>query len=165
MATVTTTPQAAKGGSFLLESPQPSDVFTPADLTDDQKIDRAIGGRVRDEGSISARQRSGSEEARADARAGEKGRRTWFVERRDPRSVRRRGSGQSSDHGAHRKAFHLRRLCGNAWSARRNRNFANRLFRHRRTEEKISAQAGHRRNGLARIAFRSRRRARTRKTR
>ena len=38
MATVTTTPQAAKGGSFLLESPQPSDVFTPADLTDDQKL-------------------------------------------------------------------------------------------------------------------------------
>src|SRR2546427_198934 len=29
---------AAKGGSFLLESPQPSDVFTPADLTDDQKL-------------------------------------------------------------------------------------------------------------------------------
>jgi alkylation response protein AidB-like acyl-CoA dehydrogenase len=38
MATVTTTPQAAKGGSFLLESPQPSDVFTPADLTDDQRL-------------------------------------------------------------------------------------------------------------------------------
>ena len=38
MATVTTTPQAAKGGSFLLESPQPSEVFTPADLTDDQRL-------------------------------------------------------------------------------------------------------------------------------
>jgi alkylation response protein AidB-like acyl-CoA dehydrogenase len=38
MATATLTKQAAKGGSFLLESPQPSDVFTPADLTDDQKL-------------------------------------------------------------------------------------------------------------------------------
>jgi len=38
MATVTTTPQAAKGGSFLLESPQSSDVFTPADLSDDQRL-------------------------------------------------------------------------------------------------------------------------------
>jgi alkylation response protein AidB-like acyl-CoA dehydrogenase len=38
MATATTTPQAAKGGSFLLESAQASDVFTPADLTDDQKL-------------------------------------------------------------------------------------------------------------------------------
>jgi alkylation response protein AidB-like acyl-CoA dehydrogenase len=39
MATATfTTKTAAKGGSFLLESPQPSDVFTPADLTDDQKL-------------------------------------------------------------------------------------------------------------------------------
>jgi alkylation response protein AidB-like acyl-CoA dehydrogenase len=38
MATAATTPHAAKGGSFLLESPQPSDVFTPADLNDDQKL-------------------------------------------------------------------------------------------------------------------------------
>jgi alkylation response protein AidB-like acyl-CoA dehydrogenase len=38
MATATLTKQAAKGGSFLLESAQPSDVFTPADLTDDQKL-------------------------------------------------------------------------------------------------------------------------------
>ena len=38
MATATTTPHAAKGGSFLLESPQASDVFTPADLNDDQKL-------------------------------------------------------------------------------------------------------------------------------
>ncbi|HEY2459991.1 MAG TPA: acyl-CoA dehydrogenase family protein [Candidatus Acidoferrum sp.] len=38
MATATVTKTAAKGGSFLLESPQPQDVFTPADLTDDQKL-------------------------------------------------------------------------------------------------------------------------------
>jgi alkylation response protein AidB-like acyl-CoA dehydrogenase len=38
MATVTATPRAAKGGSFLLESPQPADIFTPADLTDDQRL-------------------------------------------------------------------------------------------------------------------------------
>src|SRR5258708_10590858 len=38
MATATLTKPAARGGSFLLESPQPSDVFTPADLTDDQRL-------------------------------------------------------------------------------------------------------------------------------
>src|SRR6266571_5348679 len=38
MATSTLPKPAAKGGSFLLESPQPSDVFTPSDLTDDQKL-------------------------------------------------------------------------------------------------------------------------------
>jgi alkylation response protein AidB-like acyl-CoA dehydrogenase len=38
MATATLTKPAAKGGSFLLESPKPGDVFTPADLTDDQKL-------------------------------------------------------------------------------------------------------------------------------
>ena len=38
MATATITPKASKGGSFLLESPQPGDVFTPADLNDDQRL-------------------------------------------------------------------------------------------------------------------------------
>ena len=38
MATSILTKTAAKGGSFLLESPRAEDVFTPADLTDDQKL-------------------------------------------------------------------------------------------------------------------------------
>src|SRR5215475_10992438 len=38
MATATLNRSAAKGGSFLLESPAAADVFTPADLTDDQKL-------------------------------------------------------------------------------------------------------------------------------
>ncbi|MDQ1410563.1 MAG: hypothetical protein QOJ41_2298 [Acidobacteriaceae bacterium] len=38
MATATTTPPGTKGGSFLLESPRPEDVFTPADLNDDQRL-------------------------------------------------------------------------------------------------------------------------------
>ena len=38
MATTVVTKAAAKGGSFLLESPRPEDVFTPADLSDDQKL-------------------------------------------------------------------------------------------------------------------------------
>ena len=38
MATSILSKPAAKGGSFLLESPAPQDIFTPADLTDDQKL-------------------------------------------------------------------------------------------------------------------------------
>jgi butyryl-CoA dehydrogenase len=38
MATSVVSKTPAKGGSFLLESPAPEDVFTPADLTDDQKL-------------------------------------------------------------------------------------------------------------------------------
>ena len=38
MATATLNRTAAKGGSFLLEAAAPADVFTPADLTDDQKL-------------------------------------------------------------------------------------------------------------------------------
>src|SRR5580700_8340702 len=38
MATATLNKPAAQGGSFLLESALPPDVFTPADLTDDQRL-------------------------------------------------------------------------------------------------------------------------------
>jgi alkylation response protein AidB-like acyl-CoA dehydrogenase len=38
MATSILSKPAAKGGSFLLETPAPQDIFTPADLTDDQKL-------------------------------------------------------------------------------------------------------------------------------
>ena len=32
------TPRASAGGSFLIESPRTEDVFTPAELTDDQRL-------------------------------------------------------------------------------------------------------------------------------
>jgi len=38
MATSVLNKPAAKGGSFLLDTPAPQDIFTPADLTDDQKL-------------------------------------------------------------------------------------------------------------------------------
>jgi len=38
MATSVLPKPAAKGGSFLLETPAPQDIFTPADLSDDQKL-------------------------------------------------------------------------------------------------------------------------------
>jgi len=38
MATSVLPKSAAKGGSFLLESSAPQDIFTPADLSDDQKL-------------------------------------------------------------------------------------------------------------------------------
>src|SRR5271155_826065 len=38
MATATATKSAAKGGNFLLEAALPQDVFTPADVNDDQRL-------------------------------------------------------------------------------------------------------------------------------
>src|SRR3972149_5927793 len=38
MATTITPRTAAAGGSFLIESPRAEEVFTPADLTDDQRL-------------------------------------------------------------------------------------------------------------------------------
>jgi alkylation response protein AidB-like acyl-CoA dehydrogenase len=38
MATSTVSQTVARGGSFLVESPRPEDVFTPADINDEQKL-------------------------------------------------------------------------------------------------------------------------------
>jgi alkylation response protein AidB-like acyl-CoA dehydrogenase len=38
MATTTVSHAVARGGSFLVESPRPDDVFTPADINDEQKL-------------------------------------------------------------------------------------------------------------------------------
>src|ERR1700745_3143887 len=38
MATTVTPRTLAPGGSFLIESPRPEDVFTPAELNDDQRL-------------------------------------------------------------------------------------------------------------------------------
>src|SRR5260370_19050889 len=38
MATIRATGTLTKGGSFLLETQRPEDVFSPAELTDDQKL-------------------------------------------------------------------------------------------------------------------------------
>ena len=38
METTATPGTLAPGGSFLMESPQAADVFTPAELTDDQRL-------------------------------------------------------------------------------------------------------------------------------
>ncbi|MFI5111088.1 MAG: acyl-CoA dehydrogenase family protein, partial [Terriglobales bacterium] len=38
MATTTVSHAVARGGSFLVESPRPDDIFTPADINDEQKL-------------------------------------------------------------------------------------------------------------------------------
>ena len=38
MATTTASPAVARGGSYLVESPRPEDVFTPGDANDEQKL-------------------------------------------------------------------------------------------------------------------------------
>jgi len=38
MATSTVSQTAARGGSFLVENPRPEDIFTPADVNDEQKL-------------------------------------------------------------------------------------------------------------------------------
>ena len=136
MATSVLTKPAAKGGSFLLESPAPQDVFTPADLTDDQKLIGQTAEEFVIKEVFPLVQRPGSQEARPDGGASAKGRGTRPDERWHPRRVRRRGPRQDFHHRADGKTFDLRRLCGHARRARGHRHAAHRLFRHGRAKEK-----------------------------
>ena len=77
MATSVLSKPAAKGGSFLLESPAPQDVFTPADLTDDQKLIGQTAEEFVIKEVFPSYQGSGSEEAGT----------AWPNWRRRPRSL------------------------------------------------------------------------------
>ena len=165
MATTLATPRSAKGGSFLLESPAPADVFTPADLSDDQRL---IGQSAEEFVLKEVFPHIKDLEAKKPGllpelvkKAGELGLLSGGI----PEAVRRRGARQSRDHGADGKAFHLWRLCCDPRRTRGHRHAADRVFRDRRAEEKISAEAGHRRMDRRVLPVASRRPAPTRKIR
>ena len=141
MATSTVSQNLLRGGEFLITACQPEDVFTPADLTDDQRSDRPDGRRIRHQGSAAGDSRARSAQRRLDGRsllkkAGEIG----LLGGGDSGSVRRRGPRQSFRHRAGGKASRLRVVRGFARRARGHRHDSHRLFRHRRAEEKIPAE-------------------------
>src|SRR2546430_4669289 len=92
------------------------------------EADRADGGRVCDERSVAAGEGFGEQEGRVDGGAGAEGRRSGIDGRRRAGGVRRGWAGQDCDDGADGEAFDLWRICGDARRARRNWNFADRLF-------------------------------------
>src|SRR5467141_2972814 len=130
MATTVVTKAAAKGGSFLLETPRPEDVFTPADLSDDQKLI----GQTAEEFVVKEvlplvkdlENKKPGLMPELVRKAGELGLLSGH-----PGTVWRRGPRQSRHHGAHGKALHLWRFCGHARRALRHRYSSHRLFRHR----------------------------------
>jgi len=146
MATATITKPAAKGGSFLLESPLPQDVFTPADLTDDQKLIGQTAEEFVDQGSDAAGEGPGEQEGRVDGGVGAEGRGARNYEWRDSRAVWRGGSGQDRDDGFDGETIDLWRVRGYARSACGDWDAAYCLFRNGGAEEKVSAEAGVRGN-------------------
>ena len=77
MATSVLRKPAAKGGSFLLESPAPQDVFTPADLTDDQKLIGQTAEEFVTKEVLPLVKDLENQEARVDGGTGEEGGGAW----------------------------------------------------------------------------------------
>src|ERR1700730_15085462 len=133
MATATFTKPAAKGGSFLLESPLPGDVFTPADLTDDQKLIGQTAEEFVVKEVLPLVKDLENKKAGLMASLVKEG----------------GGVGKDCDNAADGEAIDLWRFCRSARGACGNWHAANRLFRDRRTEEKIFAEAGDGRGDLS----------------
>ena len=149
MATSSLPRAASRGGSFLVEACTPEDVFTPAELTDDQKLIGQTAEEFVPKEVVPVIPDLELHKAGLIAATAEKSRRTRTARRRRARGVRRRGPRQSFLHAALRKNFRLRVLQRERRRALRHRHAAHRLFRHRRAEEKISARSSPPANGLA----------------
>ena len=145
MATTATPGVLAPGGSFLLESPRPEDVFTPAELTDDQRL---IGQTAEEFVTKEVTPLIPELEEHKEGlmagllkKAGEIGLLGGGV----PEEYGGTGLDRVSSHRALRKNLFLRVLQRERRRAFGNRHSAHRLFRHRGAEEEISAQTRHRR--------------------
>src|SRR5271166_4417939 len=117
------------------------------------EADRADRGRVCIEGSAAAGERPGKQEAGADAGTGAEGRGARSDERQHAGRIWRGGAGQNRDDAADGEDIRVRGFCGDAWSALRHRDAADRLFRYGRAEEEIPAQAGERGNDRRLLPF------------
>ena len=142
MATATLNKPAAKGGSFLLESPAPADVFTPADLTDDQKLIGQTAEEFVTKEVMPLVKDLENKKPGLMAELVRKGAEVGLMSGGVPEEYGGGGTGQDCDDRADGKTVDLRRVCGDARGACGNRDAADRVFRDRGTEEKIFAEAG-----------------------
>ena len=147
MATTTAVPKTRiSGGSFLLETRRPDEVFTPEDFSEQHQLigqtaeEFAVNEIVPNIEKIEHKDFSVTRDLLK--KAGELG----LEFGRDSRSLRRPGNGQGHGRGHRRPHRQVRRLCDHLGRTHRHRHAAHRLLRHRRAEEEISAAAGRRRN-------------------
>ena len=152
------------GGSFLIEERQLDEVFTPEDFTDEHLPDRADHRRVRAQGNRARGRQAGEKGLGAHPRTAEESQRTRPDLGRNPRSLRRHGHGQGQRRHRRRAHRQVRQLCRDLRRALRHRHAAHRLFRHRRAEAEIFAQAGDGANSSAPTPCRNRPPAPTRST-
>ncbi len=97
MATTTVTQNLTRGGGFLISTCRPEDVFTPADLTDDQRL---IGQTAEEfvVKEVLPLAGSGRTRSRIDGGGGEESRRSRIAGRRNSGRIWRRGTRQRFRH-------------------------------------------------------------------
>src|ERR1700756_779748 len=155
MATAPVSQTLNRGGSFLITSTSPEDVFTPADLTDDQRlIGQTAEEFVQKEILPNVPELEAHKEglmAQMLKKAGEIGLLGGAV----PEEYGGGGPRQNSLSRPPSKIVWLRVLCRLSRRSLQYRNNSNRLFRHRRAEKKISAQDRHGRTSFQLLPLRT----------
>ena len=93
---------AAAGGSFLLESRTPAEIFTPEDLNEEQRQIAATAEQFAREEILPRVAAIEAKEPGVMAGAAAQGRRAGIHRRRHSRRIRRPGHGQGQLHAGHR---------------------------------------------------------------
>ena len=155
MATSTVSQNLLRGGSFLITSCQPEDVFTPAELTDDQKLigqtaEEFVGNEVVPVVPDLEQHKDGLM-AELLKKAGEIG----LLGGGMPEEYGGAGLDKVSAYSPRRKILRLRFLRREPRRPRRHRHAPHRLFRHRRAEEKVSPEHRHRRKAFLLLPLRA----------
>ena len=145
MATSLLTKPAAKGGSFLLDSAAPADIFTPADLTDDQKLIGQTAEEFVIKEVLPLAKDLENKKPGLMAELVRKAAELGLMSGGTPEEYGGAGLDKIATTVLTEKISIYGGFRGDARSARRNRHAADRLFRNGRAEEKIPAQAGERR--------------------
>ena len=152
---------AAAGGSFLIETRTPAEVFIA------RRPERRTAPDCRDRAHVCAGRDSAGgggdrgEEAGRAARADAQGRRTGVYRRRYSRGIRRHGDGQDQLHGDHRSLVGAGQFLDGVRRANRHRHAAAGLVRDGGAEADAICPSWPRRNGSARMGCRRQAPART----
>ena len=145
----------AKGGSFLLEFRAPQDIFTPADLTDDQKLIGQTAEEFVVKEVLPVVKDLEAKKPGLMAELVRKAAELGLMSGGTPEEYGGAGLDKIATTVLTEKISILRRVRSHAWRARRHRHAPHRLFRYRTTKEKVSAETGQRRTDRSLLPVRT----------
>ena len=148
MATTPATPSLQRGGAFLIASTAPEEIFTPADLSDDQRLIGQTAEEFVPKEVVPAIPELELHKEGLMAQMLKKAGEIGLLGGGVPEEYGGSGLDKVSSTVHCGKTFDLRIVWRQARRPRRHRHPAHRLFRHRRAKEKISAEDRDRRKAL-----------------